>query len=189
MSFQKSFDATKRYPGEGPAVSGSRRSRSAPPRPTRDLGETLHAPSTTAERVRSISYLQKWLADQGHPDLHLLLTDIRNSNVVLADFVQHCYDSVLSQGFCINALLGIHDRSWEVSRALPLPWKRMTSWQRGEPPELRNALPVFVFRSVLCLSLLWGWHSFADSMLIMFHGVGRPDEVFDAFWDDVYFPR
>ena len=153
-SFQKRFASTQGYPGEGPAPSGSRRARSAPPRPARDLGETLHAPATTTERQKSITYLQKWLSEHGYVPLDLLVQDVWNTNLVLASFVQHCYGNDLSQGFPINALLAVHDRFWEVSRALPLPWQRITSWQRGEPPELRSALPVFVCRAVLCLSLL-----------------------------------
>ena len=47
----KEFDSTKGYPGEGPP-----RTRSAPPRPQRDLGDTMHAPATIQERSRALSF-------------------------------------------------------------------------------------------------------------------------------------
>ena len=104
----------------------------------------------------------------------------RQANEALAEFVQFCYDAGTSRGMCIEAILAIHDEHCEFARSLSLPWRRVTAWQRGSPPELKHVVPAFIFRSIVSLSLLWGWYHFAAVTMVMFHGIARPGKAFSA---------
>ena len=170
-------------------VQGRRRSQSVPPRPPLDLKEAFHTASTVSGRQKASKLWNKWLEEQNFPPLSLLLSNLRQANEALAEFVQFCYDAEAYQGLCIDALFSTHDEFYECARMSNLPWRRVTAWQRGSPPELRHAVPGFLFRVIRFISLLWRWHHFAATTMIMFHGVARPGEAFGASWNDMFMPR
>ena len=78
-------------------------------------------------RARAARQLEQWLYVQGHPSIANLLHDIVNTNNVLAEWIQHCYDHEISQGVANDSLLYTHDKHWQFARALTLPWRRVTS--------------------------------------------------------------
>jgi hypothetical protein len=154
-----------------------------------DLAESYHTDTTQKDRVKAFAKCEKYLVDNGFSDIALLQDDLRQLNYALAGYVQHLYDSDAPSGLAVDTLLSIQDNYWELRGNLTLPWRRITAWQRNEPPELRSAVPILVFRALLSLALLWGWRSFADSLIIMFVGVSRPGEALSATCGGVHFTR
>ncbi len=67
----------------------------------------------------------------------------------------------------VDVLLAVQDVRWRLKGQLTLAWKRVTSWQRAEPPELRSAVPPTLFRACIAVALLWGWFCWVDACLLM----------------------
>ena len=143
------IDSAKGYPGEGPA---GRRAKSAPSRPPLDESASYHATTTVEGRRKAQGLLRDWLSDRGSFPLESLVENLNDLNRTLAGWIQHCYDSEIALGVAVDSLLSIHDDFYLVSKSLMLPWKRITAWQRGCPPELRAAFPPYVARRTVCRS-------------------------------------
>ena len=104
-------------------------------------------------------------------------------NYTLAEYVQHLYATEAPISHARDALWVVQDQYWFLQHQLTLPWRRVTSWQWGEPPSLRSALPVSLFRSIIRIALLWKWYHFVDVALLMYTGLGRPGKVFAGSWE------
>ena len=87
LSAPKEFGSILGYPGEGPP----RRSHSTPARPQHDRSATLHDPTAVKGREKAVSALEDWLSENGYFTLNELVLDVRNTDQVLATYVQHCY--------------------------------------------------------------------------------------------------
>lgn len=59
-------------------------------------------------------------------------------------------------------------------------WDNVHRWEILEPTVHRVPLPTSVFRALVTLSVLWGWHKFAGSLCLAFYGITRPGEVLRA---------
>lgn len=181
------FDSTKGYPGEGPRTPG--RSKRADERVARDLGETEHSEQTRKDRAKALVRAEKYLEENGYDPIEDLRHYPDEINSALALFVQHLYDKGSPLSYAIDALLGLQDLDYRLKGKLALPWKRVTSWERGESPELRSAIPPVILRACITLALMWNWQEWASTAMCMYQGIARPGEIFSATWAEVYFTR
>ncbi len=75
---------------------------------------------------------------------------------------------------------------WRLS--LSPAWQVNRAWARSEPGKSRVAIPAALLRSMVAVSLLWGWPRFAGLLLMGFCGMLRPDEFLSASRRDLVLP-
>eukprot|EP00438_Fugacium_kawagutii_P022650 Skav224874 [mRNA] locus=scaffold1112:121111:123981:+ [translate_table: standard] len=68
-------------------------------------------------------------------------------------------------------------------------WAMVTRWERVEPTVHRVPLPFALFKTMLAVSLGWGWPKFAGILVLAFYGIARPGEPLSALRSQLVLPR
>ena len=68
-------------------------------------------------------------------------------------------------------------------------WQLILKWESLEPTVHRTPLPLVLFRAMVSVAAVWGWHRFLGIMLISFFGICRPGEPLSATRADLLLPR
>ena len=55
-------------------------------------------------------------------------------------------------------------------------WQLVVRWESLEPTVHRTPLPLVLFRAMVAVASLWGWHRFLGIMLLSYFGICRPGE-------------
>ena len=67
-------------------------------------------------------------------------------------------------------------------------WQLVVRWESLEPTVHRTPLPLVLFRAMVAVASLWGWHRFLG-MLLFYFGICRPGEPLNATRFDLLLPR
>ena len=68
-------------------------------------------------------------------------------------------------------------------------WQLVVRWESLEPTVHRTPLPLVLFRAMVAVASLWGWHRFLGIMLLSYFGICRPLEPLNATRFDLLLPR
>lgn len=68
-------------------------------------------------------------------------------------------------------------------------WQLVVRWESLEPTVHRTPLPLVLFRAMVAVASLWGWHRFLGIMLLSYFGICRPGEPLNATRFDLLLPR
>lgn len=89
----------------------------------------------------------------------------------------------------VYAITAIQQVRPEFRGHLSGAWQVDRKWQLEEPSSCRAVLSAPVFRAIIGLSLLWGWHSFAGLVALGFGGMLHPNEFICLRRRDIVFPE
>jgi hypothetical protein len=123
----------------------------------RNLAGTVNTELETRLRERSVLVIFNWFVEAGYVPEDVLQTPATAIGP-LREFVQDAFDrGVLSVRTVKAALQGLADQKYGLLGQLRPVWRLVTSWERGEPSDMRTPL-----RGVPCFLLLL----FGDGMAL-----------------------
>lgn len=67
-------------------------------------------------------------------------------------------------------------------------WSLVTKWQSLQPIEHRRPLHAVLFQALVALGVMRGWHRWAATVALGFHGIARISEVLRASRGDLVLP-
>ena len=218
--FERAFDSTLGYPGEGPSRRPRDRRAEARPRaakakatkakPThrdvhRSRVERVIARRTRSERMRARkgislrdsalapltrrlyreAFLLFWLWVGRSPPDHCL--DALAYDALLAEYVEHCWESGLTRAMAGNALSASLVAYPELRRrgTLAESWYFLKAWSRIEVPNRAPPMPADVCLAAMLFFLWEGDYRGAFLLAAGFDGFLRTGEMTDLRWEDV----
>ena len=83
------------------------------------------------------------------------------------------------------ALQGLGEKRYNLLGQLNPVWRVVTSWERGEPVEMRTPIPFTAWRAMLVTAVIWRWYACGVLLGIGFHCLLRPGELLLLTWGDI----
>lgn len=128
-----------------------------------------------------------WCSTEAHVTLDEILSTAELANLGLKGYGL----ALFKQGaprYWLYAITAVQQLRPEFRSCLSGAWAVDKKWQLEEPGQCRAVLSAPVLRAVLCLSLLWGWWSFAAITALGFGGMLHPNEFLQLTRRDLIFP-
>ena len=88
----------------------------------------------------------------------------------LALFGQFAFEQGWALGTFKAAILAVIDRERHLQRLLAGAWDVAFSWRARTPARNHLAMPDSIFKAMVAVSLLWGWHDMAAGLMLGFLG-------------------
>jgi len=151
---------------------------------TRILADTVNTALENKLREKSIVLIFNWMAKEGYDEQHL--DDVSTALPLLRQFVQSAFDlGTISLRSVKAALQGLGEKKYHLLGNLKPVWRIVSSWERGEPVEMRTPMPFSAWRAMFATSVIWRWYAFGVLLAIGFHCLLRPGELLLLTWADV----
>lgn len=169
------------------------------PRPRRDTAESRSGisldasahrrPETNKRRLICFEQFSNWVVSE----LQISVTEEnfppRHMNSALVGFGKHLFYSGAPKYLFAETINAVIDRYPTYRGLVAAAWNTLKKWEEAEPSERSMVMPAALFRASIALSLLWGWRRFAAAMLLGFHGLLRPSEIFSLRRSHLVLPR
>ena len=136
-------------------------------------------PATGSLREKYFEIFRSWTADLGY-DLSLLLDNhyiyIDDLNVLLTKFGRELLAAGKSYNQYAETINSITSMRPALRRQMQGAWDLGYSWAKLEPSIHHTAMPGHVLLSLLTVSLMWGWTSFAAGLALCWGALLRPGD-------------
>ena len=128
--------------------------------------------------------IYNWIAGEGLEEDHL--EDVSTAEPLLREFVQAAFDrGTVSLRSVKAALQGLGERKYNLLGQLKPVWRVVTSWERGEPVDMRTPIPFTAWRAMFATAVIWRWYAFGILLGIGFHCLLRSGELLLLTWGDI----
>ena len=141
----------------------------------------LLEPQTIAMRQRFWKSFEAWLFEElGDDCLDHLLTVPMLMVKALETYASVEYAAGTPLHYYRQLLCHVQ-REYPLTKPyMGLAWAAVSRWELAEPGQHRAPLPEPLLRSMAALGILWGWKTFAATLLLCFYGICRIGEVLNA---------
>ena len=140
-------------------------------------------PATQKQRDGLLGSFRDWLTDEGIGYDSLILCpdpDTDGVNAVLIRYGRLLYQAgrpYTHYAETINAVAAARPR---LRRAVQQAWDLAFAWRKEEPPQHHSAMPWQILVACIVTAVLWGWPLVAGGLALMWGGVLRIGEFFQA---------
>ena len=101
-------------------------------------------------------------------------------------FVQHAFEKGDISLRSVKAVLhALAERHYVLLGHIRPAWRLITSWERGEPLDMRTPLPFTAWRAMFATTAIWGWFAYGVALGLGFHCLLRPGEILGLTWADI----
>ena len=75
-----------------------------------------------------------------------------------------------------------------IKPAINAAWQLLAKWETIKPVSHRIPLPEVLYKAMISVAVLWGWHRWAATLTAVFEGIGRIGELLCAARRDLVLP-
>lgn len=131
---------------------------------------------------------QQWCFQQ-KLDFDTICANAENMNLALRAYGLALFREGKPRYLLVYAITAVQQFFPDVKRHLAGAWQVDLRWQFEEPGQCRAVLSAPVFKALIAVALLWGWFSFAGSVVLGFGGMLHPSEILALTRRDLVFPE
>ena len=174
----------------GEALHPGPRRRTTRPRNVADLLDVkLVEPVTARVQHRVWEAFEKWLARTFSSEA----IDQMFRSPGLVTLVLQKYGTVLYAGgnpiYEFRHLLVLAQQKMPLIRpSISAAWQLLTRWESLQPLVHRPPLPELLYKAMIGVAGMWGWHRWCATLVMVYEGIGRIGEALRALRRDLVLP-
>lgn len=138
---------------------------------------------------RCLDLFVSWAGKQTGLTFERVLSSPEIANLALRAYGLALFREGKPRYLLVYSITAIQHVRPEFRKALAGAWQIDLKWQIEEPGQCRAVLSAPVFRAILCLALLWGWHFFGGMVALGLSGMLHPNEFLVLSRWDLVFPE